>query len=297
MTLKSSNSSLVSELKMGVIQGRTVFLSVDDCSLTKEYSDEDKTVLYRVLQRDFKLTGKEDEFSLTLSDGSSIPVNLNFKLYIIVHKPIKHILGSNGPVCLSSFYDFLGLRHTNLDVSVIDVELKKETLESYLQRFVMTHEKPEYQIRYKALLTDKSLHEQALENSQNMVLNSVIDLQNKSLLSANNLLGIIKESKESKLMALENICETKRSIEVLDKQAAAYRQLSHYACVVLNSVQRLSLVIRYFNFSIEKLEGILSTLMFKFQENKIADHATCTNARVLHLKHQLLLNVYSHLQV
>ncbi len=295
MVLHSSDRSLADDLKTAAFYGKTVLLSVDDNSATLEYTSEEKEFLHRVLRRDFESNDKDDgSMNIEWTDGSTIEVNPRLKIFVVVHKAIQNIVDSNGTISLSSFLGMLGVNDV-LDGSIIDVELKKDALQNNLQQFVISNEKPEYLIRYKSLLTDLILHEQELEKKQEKVLDSTLDPKNISL--PKEVLTIVKEAEASEVTTLEQIRETKKNIQAFDQQTVAYAPLSHYASVLLSSIQRLSLTLQYCNFSIAKFKSVLSGLILKLKDNKVADHVMSVKAHVLHLKNQLLLNAHHRLQV
>lgn len=117
------------------------------------------------------------------------------------------------------------------------------------------------------------------------------------LAQAVHLLNTVKESESLESSALEQITDTEKSMEQFDQQALAYRPLSELASIILTAVQKLSSVLKYFTFGIDKLEGVIVKLIARRKDNKVADNVMAINANVLYLKNQLLLSVHKILQV
>lgn len=52
------------------------------------------------------------------------------------------------------------------DFSVVDMELSLKALEFHLLKLTLRLEHPEYAVRHRALLVDRTLHEQQMEDSK-----------------------------------------------------------------------------------------------------------------------------------
>lgn len=295
MALESSDPSLIDELKAAVVHGKTVLLFVDDASkfAADKVSDEDRTFLSRLLQRQFKLSNEEDRVLLSQSGNS---VNSKLHIYMVIRRTLKSTISSDGTIRLSPFLSKLGI-HVALDGSIIDIELKKIALENNMQKFVIIHKRPEYRITHKSLLTDLSLHEQMLEASQRTMLEYTLNSESKSLLRAEDLLDTISRSEASEVAAHEQIREAKMNLRVSEQQVFPYKPLSSYASVLLSTIQRVASVIRYFNLSVDRFETMLSKVIYEFKDMKVPDHSMSIKAHVIHFKNHLLLSVYQKLQV
>lgn len=294
MVLKASSPSLVEHLKKALVQGKTVLLYVSEGDSINTFSRDEKAFLTRLLQRQF--TTNEDGLFLSLPDDSSTPVHRGLQIYMVMCRTIRSAIKPDGAVTSSPLLSELGIQNS-LNGSIIDIEFKGKALEAMLQRFVISHKHPEYLISHKSLLTDLSLHEQALEASQMAMLEYTLDPATHSLLQAEDLLGMIHKSEASKMMALEQIREAKMNLHVSDQLVVPYRPLSHYASVVLSSIQRVTTAIQYCDLSVEVFKNVLSGTIREFKGTKVPDHAMSVKAHVIHLKGQLLLNVYQKLQV
>lgn len=64
----------------------------------------------------------------------------------------------------SSVLQSLGL--CLLDFSVVDMELSLKALECHLLKVTLRLEHPEYAVRHRALLVDRALYEQQIEDSK-----------------------------------------------------------------------------------------------------------------------------------
>ena len=152
--LKSSDAELSSELKVALREGKTVMLTLDN--LTAE-TDSD-TLLEKLLDgNSTNISPGREQLELGPETISTHP---NFKLYIVVPQPLENILQSSHFPIVQSIY------HKLSSVCPIHLGLSKEGLQSYLQRFIVNCERPEFGIRYKSLLTDLGLHQQQMEDSQ-----------------------------------------------------------------------------------------------------------------------------------
>ena len=115
----------------------------------------------KVLSRDFTLDPDTKLYTVETDHSEVITIHPDFQLYLISSKHLNNVLAS-GSNCLA-------LHQCNLQLSNfcnIDGALSLEGMERHLQRFIVTHEKPEYKVRYKSLLTDLILHQQQLADSQ-----------------------------------------------------------------------------------------------------------------------------------
>lgn len=282
------------DLKTAMTRGLTVLLYVDELSSADHYSDKDKAFFSRLLLRDF---GEgSDGFVLRFSDGSSIPVDSTLQLYVVIRATVKTFMRANGIAGVGSFL-MLGVS-VPLDSCVVDLELKEAALEKNLRNFVMAHERPDYQISYKSLLTDLALHEEDLEANQEKMLKYTLDPNNQSLLLAKDLLSTIKDSEASEIAAREQIREAKRNIHISNQQIVPYKLLSESASVMLDSIQKLSHTLQYFSLHVSEFEKMLSDVIKEYNAFfKVSDNASSIKAHVIHLKSQLMLRVYQKLQV
>lgn len=127
-------------------------------------------------------------------------------------------------------------------------------------------------------------------------MNCVLESED-SLLQASHLLNIVKESESLEASALEQISDTHQSMRLFDQQADAYKPLAEYATIILTAMQKLSSILKYFEFGIEKLEQLMVTLISFRADNKVPDNVMAINANVLYLKYRLLISVHEILQV
>lgn len=79
-----------------------------------------------------------------------------YRLYVVLEEDIK-----DGP---SPVLQSLGL--SLLDFSVVDMELSLKALEFHFLKVTLRLEHPEYAVRHRALLVDRSLYEQQIEDSK-----------------------------------------------------------------------------------------------------------------------------------
>ena len=117
------------------------------------------------------------------------------------------------------------------------------------------------------------------------------------LLEATHLVDVIRECESLRSSTLEQITDTQKSIQRFDEKALAYRPLSQLASTILTAVQSLSSSLKYFTFGIDKLEGVIATLIARRKDFRVADEAMAVNAYVIYLKYQLLLSVHKILKV
>lgn len=146
---KLSEAELSAKLQDAISSGKTTALILDFPPT------EDKTQITNILKRDFT-RDSSNKFCLELEDDA-IPVHPDFRLYVIT----EQYLGSDQA---SQVLRSLALELS--DFSVVNLNLSREGLQSHLQRFIMNHERPEFSIRYKSLITDLALHHQQFEDSQ-----------------------------------------------------------------------------------------------------------------------------------
>ena len=247
---------------------------------------KDKRFLTNILHK--KKNSAATKYSNTKQQG--------FQLYLVVHRTVREILMPGRLSMLTSTLHHLGL-NSGLDGNIVDMELIKEALEYHLLKLVMSYVKPEYHIRYKSFVTDLILHKQKLEEKEEEMLSTTLDSKHQSLLSAEDLLDILKEKEKFEVTALEQIQETSKNLEQFEKQLKMYQPLTRFASAVLSSLERLSSVFQYFSFKIEEFEKILSELIMRFKTSRPANNPMSVNAHVLHLKNCLMLSVYKNFQV
>lgn len=153
------------ELEKSLQEGNTVMLHVDatKCPDQSEYplSVADTRFISKVLAREFIYDKDTKLYTIEKKDSCLITVHPDFQLFLVSNKHLEDVF-TNGP-------GSLGVHRFDLNLSdfcVIDGALSLEGIERHLQRFIVTHERPEYRIRYKSLLTDLILHQQQLTDSQ-----------------------------------------------------------------------------------------------------------------------------------
>lgn len=150
--------SFCQKLESGLQEGSTLLLCVDaECFHQNEQplTGGELAFITKVLQRDFAQDPDTHTCTIETPRGL-ITIHPEFQLYLISNKRLEDIplQGLAVPGCEIS------------DFCVVDGALSFEGMERHLQRFIITREKPEYKIRYKSLLTDLTLHQQQLMDSQ-----------------------------------------------------------------------------------------------------------------------------------
>ena len=153
------------ELEKSLQEGNTVMLYVDatKCPDQSEHplSVADTRFVSKVLAREFIRDDDTKLYKIEKKDSCLITVHPDFQLYLVSNKHLEDVFTSRP--------GSLGVHRFELNLSdfcVIDGALSLEGMERHLQRFIVTHERPEYRIRYKSLLTDLILHQQQLTDSQ-----------------------------------------------------------------------------------------------------------------------------------
>ena len=152
------------KLESSLQEGNTVLLSMDTEHLghTEESPakscKEELAFVSNVLQRKFSQTS-DAHCSMIESEHGPVTIHPDFQLYLTSNKHLEDVL-CQGLQCFSVFQWELST------FCVVNMALSPEGMQSHFQRFVVTHEKPEYKIRYKSLLTDLTLHQQQLTESQ-----------------------------------------------------------------------------------------------------------------------------------
>ena len=152
------------KLENSLEEGNTVLLCVDTEHLghTEESPanscKEELAFVSNVLKRKFSQTS-DPHCSVIDSKHGPVTIHPDFQLFLISNKYLEDIL-CQGLQCLKAFQWELST------FCVVNMALSPEGLQSHFQRLVVTHEKPEYKIRYKSLLTDLTLHQEQLTESQ-----------------------------------------------------------------------------------------------------------------------------------
>ena len=153
------------DLESSLQEGKTVLLCMDTEHVDQSrgppvnYCKEDLAFVSNVLQRKFSQTSTEPHCSMVESEHGPVVIHPEFHLYLISNKHLEDVLREG----LQYFSVF------QLELStfcVVNMALSPEGMQSHFQRFIVTHERPEYKIRYKSLLTDLTLHQQQLMESQ-----------------------------------------------------------------------------------------------------------------------------------
>ncbi len=152
VALRSSAENIMPILLDAVSQGKTVALVLDPspASLANDIREQ----IEGILRRNFT---SDSNPCLQLGD-KTIPVHPDFKLHIVLEQGLEKLPSSYAYVRDLS------------DFCVINLSLSTEGLKQHLQRVILRQERPEYGIRYKSLLTDLSLHQQEIEDSQVQLL-------------------------------------------------------------------------------------------------------------------------------
>ncbi len=151
LTLKASTEHAAPALLNALLLGQTVAIVLD--SFPAHITNDDREQIESILQRKFST----DTTSCLVLGDKSIPVHPDFQLYILVEQTLDNYEKFKSAYsCIRNLADFC----------VINLNLSTEGLKHHLQKFIIRQEKPEYGIRYKSLLTDLTLHQQQMEDSQ-----------------------------------------------------------------------------------------------------------------------------------
>lgn len=170
LKMKLFEPSLCQKLENCLQDGVTVLLCVDAEPLhtSQRVSDcpsltgGELAFLSKLLLREFLHDADLQAYTILGYHGDIITIHSEFQLYLISSKRLEIILSRQG-----LDLDCLGGDRWELsNFCIIDGSLSTEGMQRHLQRFIITHEKPEYKIRYKSLLTDLILHQQQLTDSQ-----------------------------------------------------------------------------------------------------------------------------------
>ena len=166
LKLKLFEPNFCQKLQTSLQDGNIVLLNVDadrPHQINQPLSKEELSFISKILLREFTGDMNTDELYKikAAQNGQSITIHSNFTLYLISNKRLEDVLQGRGSM------DWLGACHCELsNFCVIDSGLSCEGMQRHLQRFIVVHERPEFKIRYKALLTDLILHQQQLADSQ-----------------------------------------------------------------------------------------------------------------------------------
>ena len=152
------------KLESSLQEGNIVLLCMDTEHLhhTEESPTnnckEELAFISSMLQRKFS-QASDSHGSVIETQRGPITIHPDFQLYLISNKHLEDVLCQRLH-CFSVFQWELST------FCVVNMALSPEGMQSHFQRFIITHEKPEYKIRYKSLLTDLTLHQQQLTDSQ-----------------------------------------------------------------------------------------------------------------------------------
>ncbi len=295
VVLNCMDPFLVVALKTAVSTGKIVLISLDEGDA--ETAGDQKEFLSKLLRKEFQPSDSEedsDNMCLLLSDQSTMPVHPNLQIYLTIRGTIKSVIKPDGSMALSPFLSSLSLHDA---LQFVDMELKKKALENSMQEFVLSKERPEYQITHRSLLADLTLHEQELEVQQGKMLEYTLDPKNSNLLLAEDLMSMVSKTESAEVAASDQVREATKNLRVSDQLVLPYKPFSHWASVVLSNIQKVSSALRYFTFSVGEFQTILSEVIYEFKGVKVADHTMSIKGHVIHLKNELLLRVYQKLQV
>lgn len=124
-----------------------------------------------------------------------------------------------------------------------------------------------------------------------------LDVEDSLLLHHQSLLPAVRECEMAESTAADQIRETKKILKSFDQQIQGYKPLADYTAAIFTVVQTLSHTLKYFSFSLDQFQTLLSQLIARNKPNKVADSVSAMNAHVLHLKHELLVRVCKTLSV
>lgn len=161
LKLKLSQPNVCWKLEDSLQEGNVVLFYMDVeqlCQTEHSLSGEELAFISKVLQREFVPIVDSHICTFEARNGP-VTVHPEFQLYLITNKSLEDVL-------LQGSYSIGGYQLVPSDFCVINVALSLEGEQSHLRRLIITHEKPEYRIRYKSLLTDLILHQQKLVDSQ-----------------------------------------------------------------------------------------------------------------------------------
>lgn len=298
--MNCADPNLYESLKKAATLGKTVLLSLDvtntATTAASKLSTEHKQFLSKLLRKDFKPLQKEKGNVYILLPGQCVLVNPKFQLYLTLCATFKSVIKPDGSILLSPFLSDLNI-YDALQFSVVDIELRKKALENSLLDFVLSHERPEHQVAHRSLLADLSLHEEELENQQEMMLRFSLEPKHSDLLLVKNLISTVSKNEADESAAAEQVREAVANLRKSDQQVLPYKPFSYWARLVLSNIQKVSSSLQYFSFSVEEFQEILSTVIHQFKGVKVAEHTMSIKAHAIHLKNELLLRVCQKLQV
>ena len=124
-----------------------------------------------------------------------------------------------------------------------------------------------------------------------------LEVEDSLLLHHQSLLPAMRECETAESTAADQIQETKKILRSFDQQIQGYKPLADYAAAIFTVVQTLLHTLKYFSFSLDHFQTLLSQLIARNKPNKASDSVSTMNAHVLHLKHELLVRVCKTLSV
>ena len=150
LLLKSSQPGVSAQMSEAMAVGRAVALTLDSLPA------DEGPLLQCVMKRKYSV-GSNSQLFLNREGYDPLPVNPDFRLYIILDHPL-------GSVKASRLLQSLGCDLS--DFCVADMGLCGEGLRNHLLLFIVGLERPEYGVRHKSVLTDLTLHQQQADSSQ-----------------------------------------------------------------------------------------------------------------------------------
>lgn len=117
------------------------------------------------------------------------------------------------------------------------------------------------------------------------------------LLTSTSILDRVRESEEEVTSALEHIRDSDEVLEKSQRMAGGYRPFATSAVTTFCAAQQLNSVLQYPSLSFQTFQKILEKLVKRYKQNRLLSSLSACDGHILHLKKELLLEVYCSLKV
>ena len=114
-----------------------------------------------------------------------------------------------------------------------------------------------------------------------------------SLLHSSSLIPTVKQQEHTENSSLELIRETKKFLRLFKQQEKVYRPITDFAASLFEAIQKLSATLGYFRLPLRQFQAMLVKVIMQHKGLQNPDNSMALNARVLHLKHQLMEAVFN----
>uniref|UniRef100_A0A1X7TIU7 AAA+ ATPase domain-containing protein n=2 Tax=Amphimedon queenslandica TaxID=400682 RepID=A0A1X7TIU7_AMPQE len=274
----STDSKLTDKLIDAAREGKSIAVHIQSLSITDSFNN----VLNQILSWSESTTS-----SITLN-GKELHPQPHFQVFFVFSvspysSPLHSVVGK--------------LLQTTPTILLSSLLLSQEGLSSLFESHILQCMRRELCIQRRASMADISLHQKQVNESQEIVLSQVLELDwsEESNKFASTIESFIKESEDQEQSALSHIKESRQSLEDIAHRTTPYKSLSSHAALSFITCQRLSQKLPQVNIRLKDFLDMLQSLCEEREGTRFHSSHTSLAAYLSHLESSLTTLIHERL--